>query len=429
MKQPLNFSWSFVPGFDQSYLTNLKSSNLEVVNIPHNPVEVPYNYFSEQIYQNIFTYEKLFDVNEYQNNKRYLLHFEGFMFQADIYLNGKNLGHYVSGYLPVTIDVTKVIKEKGNRLLVVLNSKEDNDYPPFGFALDYLTFSGIYREVSLISHLDTYLDNFYVHADDLGNIGIIYDKVGDGEIYISHVIKYQNQEIAKFDTNKYQLKEFKLWDIDHPELYTLITKVTYENKEELYYNNFGFRKVEFTNEGFFLNDKKVKLVGLNRHQGYPYMGYAASKTLQEDDALILKNTGVNVVRTSHYPQSEHFLNKCDEIGLLVVDEIPGWQHLGKSETWRKACIENTRRMVLKERNHPALITYGVRIDESVDDHELYSKTNEIAHKYDPYRQTIGVRNFRDSELLEDIYGYNDFSCDSMDIGLIEPKLVKHQNKG
>ena len=151
MKQPLNFSWSFVPGFDQSYLTNLKSSNLEVVNIPHNPVEVPYNYFSEQIYQNIFTYEKLFDVNEYQNNKRYLLHFEGFMFQADIYLNGENLGHYVSGYLPVTIDVTKVIKEKGNRLLVVLNSKEDNDYPPFGFALDYLTFSGIYREV----HLDT----------------------------------------------------------------------------------------------------------------------------------------------------------------------------------------------------------------------------------------------------------------------------------
>ena len=429
MKQSLNFSWSFVPGFNDSYLKELKSSNLQVVNIPHNCVEVPYNYFSEKIYQDIFTYEKLFDVEDFNKDKKYLLHFEGFMFQADIYLNEEKLGHFVSGYLPVTIDVSKVIKEKNNRLLVVLNSIEDNDYPPFGFALDYLTFSGIYREVSLISHLDTYLDNFYIRGDLNGNIDIEFDKVGEGEIYISHLVKYQNQEIAKFDGNKHQLKDFKLWDIDHPELYTLITKVKYKDEEEVYYNHFAFRKVEFTNQGFFLNDKKVKLVGLNRHQGYPYMGYAASKALQEDDAIILKNTGVNVVRTSHYPQSEHFLNKCDEIGLLVVDEIPGWQHLGKSETWRNACVENTRRMVLKERNHPSVITYGVRVDESVDDHELYTKTNEIAHKLDPYRQTIGVRNFRDSELLEDIYGYNDFSCDSMDIGLIEPKLVKHLNKG
>ena len=429
MKQPLNFSWSFIPGFEEEYLKSLNQEKVTKVNIPHNPVEIPYNYFSEEIYQGLFTYEKIFDVEKFELDKVYLLHFEGFMFQAEIYLNDVNLGHFVSGYLPVTIDVTKPIKEKGNRLLVVLSSKEDNNYPPFGFALDYLTFSGIYREVSLISHLDTYLDNFYIRGDLQGNIEIDYDKIGEGEIFISHVVKYQEKEIASFSSSKYQLKDFKFWDLEHPNLYTLITKVAYKNKEEIYYNRFAFRTVHFDKTGFYLNNKKVKLVGLNRHQGYPYMGYAASKTLQEDDAIILKNTGVNVVRTSHYPQSEHFLNKCDEIGLLVVDEIPGWQHIGPTETWKSNCIENTRRMVLKERNHPSLITYGVRIDESVDDHELYSKTNEIAHKLDPHRQTIGVRNFRNSELLEDIYGYNDFSCDSMNIGLIEPKLVKHQDKG
>ena len=430
MKQSLNFSWSFIRGFNQSYLTKLDNNLVSEVNIPHNPIEIPYNYFSEKIYQDLFTYEKIFDVENYDKEKVYILHFEGFMFQADIYLNGEKLGKFYSGYLPVDIDVTKQIKEKNNRLVVVLDSVENKDYPPFGFAIDYLTFSGIYREVWLESHLSTYLDNFYIHGDLKGNIDVLFDVVGEEEYKVEHAIFDKNsKEIARFSDASFKLDSFELWDLDNPNLYKLHTYITVNGKKEEYVNHFAFREAKFTNTGFYLNDKKVKLVGLNRHQGYPYMGYAASKSLQEDDALILKNElGVNVVRTSHYPQSEHFLNKCDEIGLLVVNEIPGWQHIGESETWRKSCVENVRRMVLKERNHPCVIAHGVRIDESVDNHDLYEKTNEIAHKLDKYRQTIGVRNFTNSELLEDIYGYNDFVCDSLNIGLIEPKKVKTNNK-
>ena len=430
MKQSLNFGWSFIEGFEQDYLTKFDSLKSKEVNIPHNPIDVPYNYFSETIYQKLFTYEKIFDVNDYEKDKIYILHFEAFMFKADIYLNGELLGNYYSGYLPVDIDVSKYIKEKNNRLVVVLDSKENKDYPPFGFAIDYLTFSGIYREVWLESHLPTYLTNFYIHGDMEGNIDILFDVNGDDEYKIEHaVLDENNQEIARFSGNSYEISEFKLWDLDNPVLYKLCTTVTIGDKKEEYVNRFAFRDAKFTNKGFYLNNQKVKLVGLNRHQGYPYMGYAASKSLQEDDALILKNElGVNIVRTSHYPQSEHFLNKCDEIGLLVVNEIPGWQHLGQSETWRNACVENTRRMVLKERKHPCVIAHGVRIDESVDDHELYKKTNEIAHNLDKYRQTIGVRNFTNSELLEDIYGYNDFVCDSLNVGLIEPKKIKTNKK-
>ena len=426
MKQQLNFSWSFIKGFDQSYLTKLDEKLKTEVNIPHNPVEIPYNYFSEKIYQDLFTYEKTFDVDKYESGKIYILHFEGFMFQADIYLNGENLGKFYCGYLPVDIDVTKCIKEKNNRLVVILDSVENKDYPPFGFAIDYLTFSGIYREVWLESHLSTYLKNFYIHGDMDGNIDLLFDVVGNDEYQVEHVVFGQNnKEIGRFSGNSFKLEDFELWDLDNPNLYELHTSLTVNGKKEEYVNHFAFREVKFTNHGFYLNGKTVKLVGLNRHQGYPYMGYAASKSLQEDDALILKNElGVNVVRTSHYPQSEHFLNKCDEIGLLVVNEIPGWQHIGESETWRKSCVENARRMVLKERNHPCVIAHGVRIDESVDDHELYEKTNEIAHNLDKYRQTIGVRNFTSSELLEDVYGYNDFVCDSLNVGLIEPKKVK-----
>ena len=430
MKQSLNFSWSFIKGFKESYLKELDKSKTQEVNIPHNPVEIPYNYFSEKIYQDVFTYEKVFDVESFSKNKVYLLDFEGFMFKADIYLNGKALGRFESGYLPVKINVSDCVKEKDNRLLVVLDSKEDIDYPPFGFALDYLTFSGIYREVYLESHLKIYLSNIYAHGDASGKLDILYDVSGNDEYKLEFAVFDKNsQEIARFSENSYKFDSIELWDLDNPNLYELHAYVTVNGETEEYVTKFGFRDAKLTNTGFYLNGKKIKLVGLNRHQGYPYMGYAASKALQEDDALLLKNKlGVNVVRTSHYPQSEHFLNKCDELGLLVVNEIPGWQHIGKSETWRKACVENTRRMVLKDRNHTSVIVHGVRIDESVDDHELYSKTNEIAHALDPFRQTIGVRNFTNSELLEDVYGYNDFVCDSLNIGLIDPKKVKTNKK-
>lgn len=428
MKQSLNFNWLFVEGKNINLLNENNNSQIRTVNIPHNAKEIPYNYFSEESYQNIYSYAKKFDVDEYSEGKKYILKFDGFMVKAEIILNGKNYGNHYSGYLPVEIDVTDSIKEKENELIVILDSREDKDYPPFGFALDYITFSGIYREVNLYSHLSTYLTNFYIHADELGNINIIYDKVGNDDISIKHFLSFNDEIISEFEQDDFKLTEFKLWDLDNPNLYKLETVVSLNGKEERYYHNFGFRKAEFKKDGFYLNNIKTKLIGLNRHQGFPYMGYAASKALQEDDALLLKETGVNIVRTSHYPQSEHFLNKCDEIGLLVLDEIPGWQHIGQSETWRKECINNTRRMVLKERSHSSLVAYGVRIDESVDDHDLYSETNRVAHELDKYRQTIGVRNFRDSELLEDIYGYNDFSCDSLKIGLIPSKKVKHGDK-
>ena len=134
-------------------------------------------------------------------------------------------------------------------------------------------------------------------------------------------------------------------------------------------------------------------------------------SIQKDDADILKyKAKVNVVRTSHYPQSEHFLNRCDEIGLLVINEIPGWQHISNDESWRNQFFINITKMINKEYNHPSLIAHGVRIDESKDDHDLYLKANDIAHSIDKTRPTLGVRNFANSELLEDIYAYNDFVC-------------------
>ena len=160
---------------------------------------------------------------------------------------------------------------------------------------------------------------------------------------------------------------------------------------------------------FYLNKKKVFIRGLNRHQCYPYVGYAVPEQLQREDARILKEElQVNAVRTSHYPQSHYFLDECDHRGLLVFTELPGWQHIG-DEKWKQQACENVREMVLQYRNHPSIFLWGVRINESLDDDEFYRETNRIAHELDPSRCTSGVRYIENSHLLEDVYSYNDFS--------------------
>ncbi len=130
----------------------------------------------------------------------------------------------------------------------------------------------------------------------------------------------------------------------------------------------------FRADSFYLNGKKNFLRGLNRHQSYPYIGYAAPESLQRQDARILKNDlHCNAVRTSHYPQSQYFLDECDRLGLLVFTELPGWQHIGDA-AWKDRACAMLREMLLQNRNHPSIILWGVRINESVDDDEFYTRT-------------------------------------------------------
>ena len=427
MRQPLNFGWSFINDYKEEYLEKLPD-NKEVIDIPHSAIKVPYNYFNELDYQRLFTYEKIFDLEEQLDNRIHILHFAGLMVKAHIYLNGNDLGIHYSGYVPIDLDVTSVIKQKNNRLVVIVDGSEDENCPPFGYAVDYLTFAGIYREVEIISHLNTYIQNIYAHSDLEGNLDISYDKVGDEDIRIKHCLFFEGEQISDYNEDKGKIIDPVLWDLDNPKLYTLRTIVELNNEKEEYITRFGIREAIFKPDGFYLNGKKTKLVGLNRHQGYPIVGYAMPESMQKEDADLLKDIGLNIVRTSHYPQSEHFLNRCDEIGLLVVNEVPGWQFVSKKPEWRDNFMVFLEKMILLERNHPSLIAHGVRIDESIDDHELYSKANEKTHQLDPFRQTLGVRNFKNSELLEDIYAYNDFICSDLSVGLDNPKHIKHQGK-
>ncbi|MNI29294.1 Beta-galactosidase [compost metagenome] len=172
----------------------------------------------------------------------------------------------------------------------------------------------------------------------------------------------------------------------------------------------GIRSAEFHSDGkFYLNGKPLKLRGLNRHQMYPYLGGAMCDRGQRKDADMLKvDLGLHFVRSSHYPADPSFLDRCDEIGLLVFEELPGWQFIG-DDAWKTISLQHVEEMIVRDRNHPSIFLWGVRINESQDDHEFYKTNNEHARSLDPSRATGGVRAFRSSEFLEDVFTYNDFT--------------------
>jgi beta-galactosidase len=170
----------------------------------------------------------------------------------------------------------------------------------------------------------------------------------------------------------------------------------------------GFREAKFTPAGFRLNGQPLKLRGLNRHQTYPYVGGAMPARVNRRDAWILRRElHCNIVRTSHYPQSIEFLDACDELGLLVLEEIPGWQFIG-DKAWQDIAVRNVSEMIRRDWNHPSIVMWGVRINESQDSHDFYVRTNAQAHAIDDARQTGGIRYLRNSELLEDVFTMNDF---------------------
>ena len=403
MRNYINTDWKFIEGYETFYIKKAPKDAIDI-ELPHPARMMPYHDFKAEDYQGIFSYFKIFDAPN--NLPVQLLVFEGAMLQFDAYLNGEHLGHFISGYLPVTIDISAFIKKKNNYLYIKLDSREDPTIPPFGNVVDYMTFAGIYRKVYLESHPTIYLKNVFAHASSNGDLEISFEQDNDTSFYLE--LLDEGKIIFTSTELKCHIDHIEPWDIDHPKLYELRLHHGQDSKTMM----IGCKDIKVDEHGVYLNGKRVKIRGLNRHQTYPYVGAAAPDSMQIDDAHILKyDLGVNCVRTSHYPQDESFLDECDRIGLLVIDEIPGWQFVSKEEKWRENCKDFARRMILKERNHACLLLYGLRIDESQDDHELYSEIQQIKKELDPYTPSIGVRYFKGSELLEDVYGYNDFNFD------------------
>lgn len=435
-RYPLNDGWYFTEQFTRQ-LTTLEKPEPELVpvRLPHTVKLLPFNDFSEQAYQMVSGYLRFLVPPESWRGQQIRVVFEGAAHQARVYLNGQLLAQHACGYTAFTVDLTDHLHWQGaNNLTVELDSRESLDVPPFGNVIDYLTYGGLYREVFLEVGGPALIEDLCVRADMDGSVWCLPDcQNADGLTLRLAICNEAGEELVCRETEAEEpeillhLEHPELWDCEHPALYRLKAALRQGEKTvDERTVRFGFRRVEFRPDGFYLNGKRVQLRGLDRHQSWPYLGYAAPARAQRLDADILKyELGCNAVRTSHYPQSHHFIDRCDEIGLLVFTEIPGWQHIG-GESWKAQALENTREMVLQWRNHPSIFLWGVRINESADDDELYRKTNEIAHQLDPTRPTGGVRNFPHSHLLEDVYTYNDFSHYGPNRGCAPRKIITRE---
>ncbi len=423
----LNRKWLFggkaVAGFAAPAYDD---SKWEKITLPHSNSQLPWHSFEEKDFQYVSAYRRHFQAPAEWRDKRVFVDFAGAMTAAKVTVNGHAFDEYKGGYTPFSFEITSHLKYGADNVLAVeLDSTERKDIPPFGDNIDYLTFGGIYRDVQLRVVPQAFLENVYARpvrpVDNDRELRVrcylngsvdgatITAELRDGTRVLKSADLTVSSQAEYYDVNLRSLGAIQLWDLKNPKLYSVVVRLAAKDgsQDELH-TRVGFRDARFTSSGFLLNGQHVKLRGLNRHQTFPYVGGAMPARAQRRDAWVLRRElHCNLVRTSHYPQSTDFLDACDELGLLVLEEIPGWQHIGDT-SWQDVAVRNVGEMIRRDWNHPSIILWGVRINESGDNHAFYTRTNTLAHSLDDMRQTGGIRYNYNSELLEDVFTMNDF---------------------
>lgn len=397
-------------------------------------------------WQGVCYYKKKINFNSFWKDKQIWLEFEGAMQLADIWVNGKHLTQHAGGYTPFVIDLTPLLyMDKANEILVRLDNRDNPLIPPGKplNKLDFCYYGGIYRNVNVIlKPKDVYISH-PILADKVagGGIFITYPEVSNKSAQVNvktHLINASNmdkkiivrqslfkinglygkgskgKEIArqedlfvlesKKDIHSNQLIRLEnpqLWSPDEPNLYLLQTDIVDGNTVvDQQTNRIGIRHLEFSKEkGFYLNGKALRLVGSNRHMEYPYIGNALSDNAQYRDIYQIKESGFNIVRLGHYPQSVSVLDACDELGLLAIEPIPGWQFFNKDPLFIDLSYRDVRDMIRRDRNHPSVIMWETTLNESWPPNEWKDGAVKTAHAEYPGNQcyTSG-----------DGYGYDGF---------------------
>jgi len=371
----------------------------ETVNLPHTAKVEPL--VVKEPWTGINWYKKDFKAKSEWKDKKVFLEFEAVMQQAKVWINGKLILIHYGGYLPFTIDISNEISfEKDNQLIVKSDNQDNADIPPGKpiKTLDFCYYSGIYRNVSLIVSNPLHItDAVHENIPASGGVRVWFPQVStqSATIAVSTHVRNDNNTQKKFyltyklldksgklvetstsekqtlEANKdinvlqnIQVTNPALWHPNHPNLYTLQVDII-ENKTitDNFRTKIGIRKFEIVNEQLLINGEPILLVGTNRHQEYPYIGNALSDNAQYRDAVKIKEAGFNIVRLSHYPQSPAFMNACDELGILTIAAIPGWQFVGK-DTFMQRSYQDARDLIRRDRNHACVAMWELSLNES-----------------------------------------------------------------
>lgn len=403
----MNPAWRFYKGdIEGAEAVAFDDSQWGVVSLPHGTEYLPTEASGCINYQGVVWYRKHFTLDATLKGKKLFLHFEAIMGKSRVFVNGKPLADHFGGYLPVVVDITDAVDFSGENVVAVwADNSDDKSYPP-GKAqrvLDYTYCGGIYRDCWLVAHGDVHItDPNYESVTAGGGLFVSFDNVGERSADVAIKTHIRNSEIAPFKgLVAYEIQRAdgkvvasiksrvaikgnsamalsrtltvtnpELWTPDSPTLYNLYVRI-FDHKGDIvdgYRRRIGIRSIEFRGkEGFFLNGKHYDepLIGANRHQEFAVVGNAVANSAHWRDAKKLRDIGLRVVRNAHCPQDPAFMDACDELGLLVIDNVPGWQFWNKHEPqFEQRIYDDIRNLVRRDRNHPCVWFWEPTLNET-----------------------------------------------------------------
>jgi beta-galactosidase len=420
------------PAFDDSGFAK--------VTLPHCVAKLSWQNWEPAAWADRWIYRRHFDLPPETKDLRAFVEFEGVMTGATPVVNGHILPDHLGAYLPFGYEITEQLRPKDNVLAVAVDGRWQN-VPPEGSprgaqTIDYLEPAGLHRPVSLRLVPPVFLRDVFakpakvLQSDRRVEVVCSVDaamvppqpirlqaELRQGKRVLTstaQTVRLERTGETTVALTLTSLGNIALWEPTTPHLYeVVVTLLVNEEPWHDYRTRIGFRKAHFELDGFYLNGKRLQLFGLNRHELYPYVGSAMPRRVMRRDAEMLRREfNCNFVRCSHYPQSEAFLDACDELGLMVWEEVPGWGYIGDA-AWKELLVRDVKGMIVRDRNHPAIVIWGTRANESANDVALYRRTKALAKSLDDSRPTSGSmtpgsRKNWQRDWHEDVFAFDDY---------------------
>lgn len=450
---PLISGWRFAPAGDGDSRSgtgrDVDDSGWEEVCLPHCVTDLSWRDWDPEDWAGRWIYRRRFDLPSGWTGQRVFVDVDGAMVGATVFLNDVEIGHHLGGYLPFAFELTAHLRDRDNLLAIMVDSRW-SQVPPQGSpdgpkSIDYLEPGGLYRHVTLRAVPTTYLGDVFARPQDVLDparrhvaiqVGAEHGGTAAADATLDVELSRNGATVATArasatltpGTNSLTarlggLADVALWHPDDPALYDVTTRLRVDGQSaHQHRTRIGFREARFEDGGFFLNGQRHQIRGLNRHQIYPYVGMAMPDRVQRRDARILKDEfAATMVRCAHYPQSPAFFDACDELGIMVWEEVPGWQYVDPDPAWQDLLVRDTRDMVVRDRNHPSIVVWGVHVNESKPDPQLYARTRAAAYELDGSRPTSGSMTTQSREDWDqDVFTFDDYSHTEEDAFLKPP---------
>lgn len=397
----------------------------QLVSLPNGIEYVPEEASGCTNYQGEVWYRKHFTPDSTWKGKQLFLHFEAIMGKSKVWVNGKLAKEHFGGYLPVVANITDYLEYgKDNVIAIWADNSNDPSYPPGKpqNLLDFTYFGGIYRDCWLIVHNNVFItDPNYENETAGGGLFVSFSKVSRQSADIrldAHIRNLSGQKFsgqleyrlldkdsrlvgkaakpfsvrkdeAEKATLSLHIEKPELWAPDSPYLYNLhvFIKDQKGNTVDGFRRRVGIRSIEFKGaDGFWLNGEPYPfpLIGANRHQDFAVVGNALSNSLHWRDAKKLRDAGLRVIRNAHYPQDPAFMDACDELGLFVIVNTPGWQFWNKEPIFAQRVYDDIRNMVRRDRNHPSVWIWEPILNETWYPEDFAKNVVDILREEYPY---------------------------------------------